>query len=224
MKLLVVEDDRELLRNLLRFFDSLAYMVDHAKTLKEANEAIQDNTYDCIVLDINLPDGSGLNLLDNVKKQKNKCGVIILSANDELDDKLIGLDLGADDYLTKPFHLSELNARIRSIVRRKQHDGENTIELNEIVIDLDAQEVTIHGTPLKLTKKEYDLLLFMITNKNKVVTKASISQHLWGDYIDHSDSFDFIYTHLKNLRKKIVAAGGEDYIQSVYGLGYRLKT
>ncbi len=221
IKLLIVEDDVELIRNMVTYFDPIGYVSETAKTFKGALEKINDSSFDCILLDINLPGGSGLALLETIHKKQEKCGVIILSANSSIDDKIDGLDLGADDYLTKPFHLAELNARIRSIVRRKTFNNKNTIKLNEIKIDIAAQNVLIQNTEMTLTKKEFELLLFLINNRNKVVTKQTLSQHIWGDYMDYSVSFDHVYAQLKNLRKKMLALGCKDYIKTVYGIGYK---
>lgn len=221
MKILLVEDDRELLKTVLKYFDSFGYNLDPAKSFKDAKGKIKDSDYDCAIVDINLPDGNGLDLIEIIKAKDSSTGVLILSANGNLEDRLHGFDIGADDYLTKPFHLSELNARLKSIVRRNKFQGKSILDFNEITIDTDAKEVFVHENKLKLTKKEYDLLVFFVTNKNKVITKQSISNYIWGDYIELSDSYDFIYTHLKNLRKKIIQNGGNDYVKSVYGLGYK---
>lgn len=224
MKLLIVEDDQELLRSMLKYFDSFGYISEGSKTLRSAREKLDNHVYDCVVLDLNLPDGNGLSVIKFIKNLKTKTGILILSANDSLDDKLDGLELGADDYLTKPFHLAELNARLKSILRRNQFDGDNKLVFNEIEIDTDSKDVRVNGGLLKLTKKEYELILFLITNKNRVITKQSISDHIWGDFVNMYDSFDFIYTHLKNLRKKIIAKGGKDYIKTVYGIGYKFSS
>ena len=221
MKLLVVEDDQELLRSILKYFDSFGYLCEKSKTIADAKKKLENHNYDCLILDLNLPDGNGLELVKSLKRKKTKLGILILSANDSLDDKLFGLDVGADDYLTKPFHLAELNARVKSIVRRHKFEGSNLVEYNEIKIDTSAKEVFIHNEKIKLTKKEYELLLFLIINKDRVITKQSISDHIWGDYMDLFDSYDFIYTHLKNLRKKIIEKNGSDYIKTVYGIGYK---
>jgi DNA-binding response OmpR family regulator len=223
MKLLIVEDDRELLKSVLLYFNSNGYNCESAKTLMDASEKITDFSYDCVILDLSLPDGNGLNLLEEINRKKSETGVIILSANSNLDDKLKSLDMGADDYLTKPFHLSELNARVKSIIRRKRQKGSNKIAFNEIEINTDSQEVKINGNLLRLTKKEYDLLLYFVYNKERVVSKSSLSEHLWGDYMDISDSADSVYSHVKNLKKKIASQGGKDYIKSLYGVGYIFK-
>ncbi len=221
IKLLIIEDDIELIRNMSSYFDSFGYTCEKAKTFKNGLEKLKNRPYDCILLDLNLPGGNGLALLDHIKETQEKCGTIILSANSSIEDKIDGLDLGADDYLTKPFHLAELNARIRSVVRRKTFNNKTTIALNEIHIDIPAQAVKIHHHDMSLTKKEFELLLFLVNNKNKVVTKQTLSQHIWGEYMDYSASFDHIYAQLKNLRKKMLALGCKDYIKTVYGIGYK---
>lgn len=223
MKLLFVEDDRELLRSLLHYFNEYGYNCENSKTLRDATDKITDFTYDCVILDLTLPDGSGLDLLRLIKTRKIDTGVIILSANSNIDHKVDGLDLGADDYLTKPFHLSELNSRIKSIIRRRKQGGSTNLEFNEININTDAIEVRVNSQLIHLTKKEYDLLLYLIYNKDKVVTKSSISEHLWGDYMDQSDSSDSVYSHMKNLKRKLKDAGSEEYIKSLYGIGYIFK-
>lgn len=221
MKLLIVEDDIELLRTVLRYFDASGYVLEKAKTLADGRAKVAEHRYDCVILDLNLPDGDGIELLREIKTKDKSTGVIILSANSSLETKVAGLEIGADDYLTKPFHLSELNARVKSVVRRNKYEGDNQMTFNEITIDTAGQEVRVNGKLLKLTRKEYELLLYMIINKNKVLTKHSISEHIWGDFVDRRDSYDFIYSHLKNLRKKIIEKGGADYIQTIYGIGYK---
>jgi DNA-binding response OmpR family regulator len=177
--------------------------------------------YDCILLDISLPGGSGIDILKGLKANNYPDGVLIISAKNSLDDRLEGLNIGADDYLVKPFHLSELKARVTAIIRRKSFNGSNFLVFNELTIDLLAKEVKAGKTPVKLTRKEYALLLYFIANKGKVVSKNAIAEHLWGDGIDMADNFDFIYSHIKNIRKKLVEAGCNDYIQAAYGMGYK---
>ena len=220
MHLLIVEDDNELVKTILEYFDSYGYVCEVSKSFRSAKEKIQDSQYDCVVLDINLPDGKGVDLIPFIK-ECSKSPILILSANSSIDDKIAGFDYGADDYLTKPFHLAELNARISSLIRRNQFGGSNLVQFNEIEVNVDKKEVKVCGKKLKLTKKEYELLLFLISNRDKVVTKKSISDHIWGAYIDVVESSNFIYTHLKNLRKKIEENGGKNYVQTVYGIGYR---
>ena len=221
MNILIIEDEHDLARSIMTYLSKEGYQCEWASNFKEAIEKVHLYTYDCILVDINLPDGSGMKVIERLKKVKSKSGIIIISARNSIDDKIEGLDVGADDYLTKPFDLSELNARVKSIIRRRSFDGQNEIIFKEITILPDERVVTIHGSPTKLTKKEYDLLLYFVSNQNRVITKESIAEHLWGDDMDMADSFDFIYAHLKNLRKKMVENGGGDYIQTVYGVGYK---
>ncbi len=184
-------------------------------------EKISLYDYACIILDITLPGGSGLDLLRELKANHKAEGILIISARNSLDEKILGLKSGADDYLTKPFHLSELAARVSAIIRRKSFDGKNSLRFDELQLDLLEKTVSVHNRFLDLTRKEYDLLLYFISNKNKVISKGAIAEHLWGDNMDMADNYDFIYTHIKNLRKKLLQAGAQDYIKSVYGMGYK---
>lgn len=221
MKILIVEDEVELLIAISNFLAKEQYVCEMAENFSKAKQKLSIYEYDVILLDITLPDGNGLNLIKVIKQYNLQAGLIILSAKDSLDDKIAGLDLGADDYLTKPFQLSELNSRIKAVLRRKKFDGTNLIRFNEITINTDSKEVLISDKPVKLTKKEYDMLLYFIINKNRVLTKEAIAEHLWDDNIDLADNFDFIYTHLNNIRRKIKSKGGADYINTIYGMGYR---
>ena len=197
------------------------FICEFASTFTDAEEKIHTYEYDLIIVDIMLPDGTGFELVKQIKQAESKSGIIVISARDGVNDKILGLDLGADDYVTKPFHLAELNARIKSVIRRRNFDGDNEIIFREIKINPDSLQVTVNGKLIELTKKEHDLLMYFIANKGRVLTKESIAEHLWGDNIDEADSFDFIYTHIKNVRKKIVEQGGVDYIKTVYGMGYK---
>ncbi|HBK70261.1 MAG TPA: DNA-binding response regulator [Flavobacteriaceae bacterium] len=222
MKILIVEDEIELLDSMTSYLKNEDFICESASSFFDAEDKIISFGYDIIILDITLPDGSGLDLLELIKNQSSKTGVLIVSAKDSLDDKLKGLDLGADDYITKPFHLAELNSRVNSLIRRRNFDGDDTnIQFNEISLDPKSKSVTVNGKHMELTKKEYNLLLYFVTNKNKVLTKESIAEHLWGDNIEMADSYDFIYTHMGNLRKKIKKLEGTDYLQTMYGLGYK---
>lgn len=223
MKVLVIEDEQSLNQNIVEYLSSQQYLCESVGNYRDAREKILGYEYDCIVLDINLPDGNGLQILKLLKAEEKTDGVIIISARGELDDRITGLQMGADDYLTKPFHVSELSVRIASIIRRKKLQGSNWIKFEEISIDTLAATVTINGEPLVLTRKEYDLLLFFIINKNRVHSKNAIAEHLWGDNMDLVDSYDFIYAHIKNLRKKLLQAGCDDYIKSIYGVGYKFS-
>ncbi len=221
MKILIVEDEVELLESIASYLKNEDFICEKAATFFEAEDKLISFNYDIILLDINLPDGNGIDLLKLIKEKSPTTGVLIVSAKNSLDDKLTGLDLGADDYITKPFHLAELNSRVNSLIRRQKFDGSEIIQFNEIQINPSSKSVTVNDKPVELTKKEYNLLLYFITNKNKVLTKESIAEHLWGDDIEMSDSYDFIYTHMGNLRKKIKKLGAPDYLKTMYGLGYK---
>jgi DNA-binding response OmpR family regulator len=221
MKLLVVEDEKPLSRSICEYLRLEGHICEDAHTYKEALLKIGDNRYDCIILDIGLPDGSGLDIIRELKASKLTDRVIILSARSSLEDKLTGLNIGADDYLTKPFHMAELNARINSISRRENFMGFNEVIFNEIKIMINENQAFVNDQPLNLTRKEYDLLLFFIANKNRTVSKESIVEHLWGDNVILTDSFDFVYTHVKNLRKKLISGNCTNYIKVIYGFGYK---
>ncbi len=221
MKLLIVEDNRHLAQNIEDYLKGEGNICECAYTYQEAIDKIVSFGYEVLILDIMLPDGNGLDVIKALRNINSEAGVLIVSAKDSLDDKIEGLNLGADDYLTKPFHLSELNARIKAIYRRKNLNNNSAVIFNELKLDTDARTLEVCKNPVELTQKEFDLLLFLLTNKNRVITKQSIAEYLWGDYVDALDSFDFVYQHIKNLRKKILQAGGSDYIQTVYGLGYK---
>ncbi len=221
MKILIVEDEASLQSSISEYLSGLGNNCSGAISYAQALEKLDLYHYDCILLDLGLGDGEGLQLLSYLKRTNRAEGVIIISARNSLDDKLIGLGLGADDYLTKPFHLSELNARILAIIRRKSAHGERQIVFREITIDLDAKEVKVNGQLVHMTRKEFDLLLYFIANKGKVISKSAAVEHIWGDDADMADSFDFIYTHIRNIRKKLTDAGSGDYFQSVYGVGYK---
>lgn len=221
MKILIVEDEQELSKALLSYLKNEGYVCESVQNFEHAQEKIHLYNYDIVVLDIGLPDGNGLDLLQQLKQKRSQAGVLIISAKNSLDDKLKGLDVGADDYITKPFHLAELNARIKSILRRRNFGGNQEVIFEEIRINTDTFETLIHDKPIVLTQKEQELLLYFISNQNRVLTKESIAEHLWGDHMDMADSFDFIYTHIKNLRRKISQKGGNNYLQTVYGIGYK---
>jgi two-component system OmpR family response regulator len=223
MKILIIEDEIELLIAISNFLTKEGYVCELAENFMNADEKLSIYEYDIIILDISLPDGNGLKLLDTIRKCQKRAGTIILSARVSLDDKIKGLDLGADDYMTKPFHLTELNSRIKAILRRKKFDGTDIVSFNEISVLTSGRSVTINGNPITLTRKEYDLLLYFMINRERVLTKEAIAEHLWEDNIDMADNFDFIYTHLNNIRRKIREAGGTDYIKTIYGTGYKFS-
>jgi len=221
MKILIIEDETELAKSISEYLSGENYICEFASTFVKAMEKIKDFQYDCILLDIGLPDGNGLAILEELKNTNKQDGVIIISAKNALDDKIKGLQLGADDYLTKPFHLSELMARIYSIIRRKQFNNSNIIKQNELQIDLLAKSVSINYKTIVLTKKEFDLLIYFVGNKNKVISKSTLAEHLSGDFADMLDNHDFVYAHIKNLKKKLYEAGCDHYLKTVYGTGYK---
>jgi DNA-binding response OmpR family regulator len=224
MKLLIVEDNKELAKSMCDFLLGERYICEVAENHAEATEKLSLFSYDCILLDIMLPDGNGIDLVRFIKKNGIGSGVIIISAKDALDDKITGLEEGSDDYVTKPFYLPELHARIRAIYRRKMLDGNNQVSFNEISLHPDTMEAKVHDQLLDMTPKEFDLLLYFVVNKNRVLSRQAIATHLWGDHTDNLSNFDFVYQHVKNLRKKISNANGTDYIETVYGLGYKFNT
>lgn len=222
MKILVVEDEKELSQSI---YDSLIqeqFLIETAEDYHSASEKIALYSYDCILLDIMIPGGNGLQLLQQLKDSGKSENVIIISAKDSLDDKLKGLDLGADDYLTKPFHIAELNARVKAVLRRKNQDGKNSIELSNIELDLTERTFTVDEKRIPLNRKEFDILYFFLLNKKRLVTKTALAEHVWGDHIDQADNFDFIYYQIKNLRKKLQHSNAEIEIEAVYGIGYKL--
>ncbi|SEL02208.1 DNA-binding response regulator, OmpR family, contains REC and winged-helix (wHTH) domain [Maribacter orientalis] len=220
MKILIVEDEKALLQSIANYLEKDGNVCETASTYEDALYKIDLYEYDLLVLDINLITGSGLDILKLLKKNKKETATIIISANNSLDDKLKGLDLGADDYLTKPFHLAELNSRIKAVLRRGKFGGTEQLEFNEISIDTRSRTAYIKDDAMALTRKEYDLLLFFITNKGRVLSKEIIAEHLWGDHSDMVDNYDFIYVHINNLRKKLTDAGAK-YIKTAYGSGYK---
>lgn len=224
MKILIIEDEVEIAKSIMTFLKKEAMTIEHVITLKDAKDYIQMYEYDCLVVDIALPDGSGLEIVKQIKDSYPDTGVIIVSAKDTLEDRVRGLELGADDYLVKPFHLVELNARIRSILRRRLQKGVNEMRFNEITVLPDSHKVFVNGNEMILTKKEYALLYYFMVNKERILSKETIVDHLWGDTIGISaDSLDFVYTHLRNLRKKLLSVGCSDYIRTVYGVGYKFS-
>lgn len=223
MKILLIEDEPELRKSIKQYLHQEGYLVESASDFLKAQEKTAVYDYDCILVDITLPFGNGLDIVKQIKESDSTAGIIIISAKNSLDDKVIGLDLGADDYLPKPFDLAELNARIKALIRRKNFNGNKSIIVNEITIIPEEHIVKVNNELINLTAKEFNLLLFFVSNKNRVVSKNAIAEHLWGDDADQADSHDFIYVHLKNLRKKLAEKGCVDYVQTIYGIGYNFK-
>lgn len=222
MKILIVEDEPQLQEVIRRTLEKERYVVESAGSLAEALEKTGVYDYECILLDIMLPDGSGLTLLEELKKLRKKENVIIISAKDSIEDKIAGLDLGADDYLAKPFHIAELVARVRSVIRRSHRDGENTIQVGNVILYPDNFKVEVAGSPVELSRKEYDILHYFLNRPGRLVNKSTLAESVWGDHIDQVDNYDFMYAQMKNLRKKLSDAGADIEIKAVYGAGYKL--
>ncbi len=220
MKILIIEDEISLLEEAANFLRDAGHLCECAETFCDAEDKLALFDYDMVVLDITLPGGNGLDLLQILKQKNPETGTIIISAKNSLDDKLLGLNIGADDYITKPFHLSELNARINAVFRRKFQQGDFSLTAGQIIINPHAKSVLVSGKSVIFTPKEFELLLYMVINKNRVLSKQSIAEHLWGDDFE-ADHYDFLYVHINNLRKKLIEAGAQDHIKTVYGLGYR---
>lgn len=222
MKLLIIEDEGGLRDNIVQSLRKEQYIVESAEDFHTAMEKISLYEYDCILLDVGLPDGNGLDVLRALKSQEKRENVIVISARDSLDDKLAGLGLGADDYLTKPFHLAELNARIKAVLRRKALDGRNMVKINNMELNFDDRTLQISGKDIRLNRKEFDIMAFFVVNKDRLIHKSALAEHVWGDHIDNADNFDFIYSQIKNLRKKLKDYGANLEIQAIYGVGYKL--
>jgi len=221
MKILTIEDDVNLRQSIVSFLVTMGNIIESADSFVSAEDKIYNYAYDVIILDIGLPDGNGIDLIKKIRSAQQNIGLLILSARDSLDDKLAGLELGADDYLTKPFHLSELNARVNALHRRKYNNGDNIINAGSLSLNLMTKMVEVEDVHIELSRKEYDLLLFFMTNENRVLTKSAIAEHLWGDYMDIADQLDIVYSHIKNLRKKLSAQEFSYEIKTIYGMGYR---
>ncbi len=224
MKLLIVEDNLKLLEAITETLKSEKFLCETAIDFGTAHEKIFLYRYDVLIVDINLPDGSGLNLIRETKNQNPSTGIIVISARNSLDNKIEGFELGADDYITKPFDMAELVARVKALLRRRNFSGTDIITFGDISVNTTSRKVFATNQPIELTKSEYDILLFFFSNPNRVLTRESIAEHIWGDNMDLADSFDFIYSHIKNLRKKLTTAGVKDPIKAVYGVGYKLET
>ncbi len=221
MKILIIEDEAEIQRSIIEYLTGQGYDCESALNFMEGIAKVVAHQYECIILDLTLPKGNGLKILEKIKEIESKAGVIILSAKNSLEDKIQGLKLGADDYLSKPFHVSELGARIQAIIRRKTSSKLNFIQFNEIILNFDERKVYVHDRWLDLTDKEFKVLEYFLINQGRVLNKAEIAEYCWGDDFDQVDNYDFIYTHIKNVRKKLIGHKSKDYIKTVYGVGYR---
>jgi DNA-binding response OmpR family regulator len=223
MKILIIEDEKELVKTIKSYLEQEGYLCETSSSYFEAEDALSVFKYDIIILDLTLPGGDGLDLIKLIKNSNRQAGLLIVSARDSLDDKIKGLDMGADDYITKPFHLAELNSRIKSLARRRHFEGANELIFNEIRINVDSNEVFINGNIIDLTKKEFEILLYFVTNRNRVITREAIAEHVWGNSISSADNYDFIYSHIKNIRRKIELSNGRDYLHNIYGIGYKFS-
>ena len=221
MQILIIEDERVLRDSIAEYLKTNGFVCTTVGTLKEGLLKSSDYIYDCVLIDIGLPDGSGMDIVHAYKKDYPNTGIIIISAKNSLEDKISGLHLGADDYLTKPFHLSELHARIHSIIRRRSFNGQNQLLFEELVINLDKKQVLVNNEEIKLTRKEYDILIYLAANPTHLVTKEAIADAIWGYKAEMATSFDFVYGQIKNLKKKLNEAGAKGYIKVVYGMGYK---
>lgn len=222
MKILLIEDEEDLRNTVRESLMKERFVVECAADYRTAMDKINDYDYDCVLLDIMLPGGSGLSVLSALKRMRKQESVIIISAKDSVEDKIKGLDMGADDYLAKPFHLAELNARVKSLLRRKKARGDTSIVLGNLTLYPDKRQVEVNGQDLVLNRKEFDLLYYFVSNPNRLINKTSLAESVWGDDIDQADSLDFIYSQVKNLRKKMKIAGADVEIKAVYGFGYKL--
>jgi DNA-binding response OmpR family regulator len=223
MKILIIEDESELLETMKSYLAAEGFLCETASSYFEAEDSLSAYNYDIIILDLTLPGGEGLDLIKLIKDRNRQAGLLIVSARNSLDDKIKGLDMGADDYMTKPFHLAELNSRIKSLARRKHFEGTNELTFNEININIGSSEVFVNKKLIELTHKEFEILVYFIINKNKVITREALAEHVWGDNISYADNYDFIYSHIKNIRKKIEINYGLNYIHNVYGIGYKFS-
>jgi len=222
-KILVVEDEVELAKSTLNFLEENGFIAFHASTLNKATILLKQNNFNVVLLDLGLPDGDGMSLIQRIKGSKNEIGLIIISAQDTLDKKIEGLDLGADDYLTKPYFLSELKARLNAVIRRLNLDANNEISANEISLFPDEMRVIVNGNQVDLTAKEFDLLLYFMSNQNRVISKITLGEYMSSSYLDYGFTDDMLYTHVKNLKKKLSDYVSNDYIKNVYGVGYKFE-
>ena len=222
MKILIVEDELEMVRSVKEFLQRENFLVEEALTYHAGLEKVMSYDYDCVLLDIMLPGGNGLDILRELEKEGRKQPVLILSAKGDVEDKVLGLEIGADDYLAKPFHLAELLARIKSIIRRNVQQGDRVLTYKNLTLAPDSRQAMVDGKEISLNRKEYDVLYYFLLRPNRLLEKTSLAESVWGDYIDQSDNLDFIYSQIKNLRKKLKNYGAEVDIQAVYGVGYKL--
>ena len=220
-KILLVEDESSLSKLVVKYLSDNSYLCTHVSRLKSARELLKKNSYNTVLLDLGLPDGDGLSLIKEIKQKDYTCGVIIISAKDGLNNKVEGLDLGADDYLTKPFFMPELNARVKSLIRRLNFEGNNEILIGALKVIPDQMRLIINDCDVELTNTEFNLLLYFTSNKNRVLSKTNLAEYMSSKYFDYGFSDDVIYGHIKNLKKKLEKSGAPDYIKNIYGVGYK---
>jgi len=223
MKILIIEDEAGLREVIQQSLEKEKYIVETAHDFISGLDKLGSYDYDCVLIDIMLPNGSGLDLLAEIKKQRKQEAVIIISAKDAVDDKVKGLDLGADDYLSKPFHLAELHARIKSAIRRKSHNGDTLITFKNLILSPEQRTVSVENNDLVLNRKEFDLLYYFVINPNRLINKTALAEYVWGDHTDQADNLDFVYSQIKNLRKKLKDADADVDLQAVYGIGYKMS-
>jgi DNA-binding response OmpR family regulator len=223
MQILIVEDEASLMESMVSYLEMEGFRCEQAADFKTATCVIDKHDYLCMLIDLNLPDGDGLELVKLARENDSKSGIIIISARNAIEQRVEGLDAGADDYLVKPFHLSELVARVHSVVRRTRLEGGEMLRFDRIRVAPEERTCFVDEQQVELTQKELDLLLYFMSNRNRVVTKEGIADYLWGEYGGDYGSYDFVYTHLKNLRRKLMDAGCPDYVQNIYGIGYKFS-
>ncbi len=221
MKILLIEDEQEFRTAVAEYLKSNDYDCTSVGTLKKGLEKSMNYVYDCVLVDVGLPDGSGIDIINSIKKNNPDTGIIIISAKNSLEDKIEGLHIGADDYLSKPFHLSELNARISSLLRRRTFGGKNHLSFDNLLIKTNEKQVLVSDKLVQLTRKEYDILIYLASNPSHLITKEALADNIWGDKAEMATSFDFVYSQIKNLKKKLHDAGAKDFIKVVYGMGYK---
>jgi DNA-binding response OmpR family regulator len=222
MKILIIEDEKPLSDSMVSYLSKENYLCETAFDFISAKQKISLFEYDCILLDIMLPDGNGLHLLAYLKKLGKMDGVIIISAKNSIEDRIFSLNLGADDYLSKPFHLAELGARMQSLIRRSRFSGQHVVIYKDTALDIQAKSFHVKGEIIELTKTEFELYLFLVTNKGRVISKNAIAEHISGESAIFLDNFDVIYAHIKNLKKKLGDSGA--HLKTVYGVGYKLES
>jgi len=223
MRILLVEDEKSLALEIKGFMEAEGDICDISFSLRDASENLAINPYDFVLLDLGLPDGDGLDLLNEISDNQERTSIIILTARSEVDDRVKGLQLGADDYLAKPFSLVELKARMQAIVRRKSGWNRDLITIGAFEMDLNSKSISYQKEEISLTKKEFTLLHFMVVNKNRVLNRFQLAEHLWGDHLEDDYQSNYIDVHIKNIRKKLGHFASTDWLETVRGLGYKIK-